>query len=85
MADRRETAMAGCNDQCGCPSPCPGGDACRCATKESTAGGADHKKCPCGEHCSCNPCTCEKSQASSGSGRPSCTCGPGCTCETCAA
>ncbi|KAK3195603.1 hypothetical protein Dsin_026913 [Dipteronia sinensis] len=33
MADVRGSSGV-CNDRCGCPSPCPGGLACRCASKE---------------------------------------------------
>ncbi|PON89908.1 EC metallothionein-like protein [Trema orientale] len=74
-----------CNDTCGCPTPCPGGLACRCRTSETTSGvGAEHKKCPCGEHCSCNPCDCGRSAATAGVGKAHCDCGPGCACVTCA-
>ncbi|XP_030461309.1 metallothionein-like protein 4B [Syzygium oleosum] len=85
MADRSGTT-AGCNDRCGCPNPCPGRDACRC-TSISKASGRDeaHKRCTCGEHCGCNPCSCAKAWAATGTGRLHCRCGNGCTCATCAA
>ncbi|KAI3442422.1 uncharacterized protein J3R85_001173 [Psidium guajava] len=85
MADRSRTT-AGCNDQCGCPNPCPGGGACRCTSISEASGGDDgHKRCTCGEHCSCNPCPCAKMEAATGTGRRYCRCGNGCTCATCAA
>lgn len=78
-----------CNDRCGCPSPCPGGIACRC----TSASGADdvvsdveHRKCSCGEHCGCNPCTCSKSTdfPTTAAGKAFfCLCGDGCTCIRC--
>ncbi|KAK1262279.1 hypothetical protein QJS04_geneDACA018986 [Acorus gramineus] len=46
----------GCNEPCGCPTPCDGGNTCRCTGGSE----AEHAVCKCGEHCSCNPCTCEK-------------------------
>ncbi|KAL4352361.1 hypothetical protein GQ457_06G003610 [Hibiscus cannabinus] len=82
MADTRGGGVV-CNDSCGCPSPCPGGMACRCTTKETTSG-TDHKRCSCGEHCGCNPCTCSKAEAVAGTGKSFCKCGTGCTCVTCA-
>ncbi|XP_022140669.1 metallothionein-like protein 4A [Momordica charantia] len=74
-----------CNQSCGCAVPCPGGNACRCATaKVETAGGdAAHRWCPCGEHCGCNPCTCPSAVA--GVGKDFCKCGENCRCETCGA
>ncbi|KAL5788996.1 hypothetical protein ACOSP7_005945 [Xanthoceras sorbifolium] len=81
MADVRGSSLV-CNDRCGCPSPCPGGLACRCASKEGSE--YEHKKCSCGEHCGCNPCECSKTEVAS-SGKAGCTCGDGCTCTTCAA
>lgn len=70
-----------CNDTCGCPTPCPGGLACKCrsGTEDPTAG-VEHKHCSCGEHCGCNPCHCTKAV-----GAGICKCGAGCTCVTCAA
>ncbi|KAL2937577.1 Metallothionein-like protein 4B [Bienertia sinuspersici] len=44
----------------------------------------EHKRCSCGEHCSCNPCTCSNTEVR-GTGKASCKCGSGCTCQTCAA
>ncbi|XP_038876665.1 metallothionein-like protein 4A [Benincasa hispida] len=47
-----------CNQSCGCAVPCPGGNACRCATATAPApagGEMAHRRCPCGEHCGCNP------------------------------
>ncbi|KAL2937583.1 Metallothionein-like protein 4B [Bienertia sinuspersici] len=44
----------------------------------------EHKRCSCGEHCSCNLCTCSKTEVR-GTGKASCRCGNGCTCQTCAA
>ncbi|OMO59138.1 Plant EC metallothionein-like protein, family 15 [Corchorus olitorius] len=83
MADiRAEVGGAGCNDRCGCPSPCPGGVACRCKGSETSGAEAEHKRCSCGEHCGCNPCTCTKDPAA-GTGKLFCKCGSGCTCVTC--
>ncbi|GKV19066.1 hypothetical protein SLEP1_g29366 [Rubroshorea leprosula] len=79
-----EGVVVVCDDRCGCPSPCPGGTACRCPTAEASAGGVEHKKCSCGEHCSCNPCGCDKTEVT-GTGKVYCKCGPNCTCATCAA
>ncbi|CAA7410690.1 unnamed protein product [Spirodela intermedia] len=76
-------ATRGCSGTCGCPNPCPGGEACRCATGGRVSG-AQHSVCSCGEHCSCNPCECGKSGASSGAGVASCTCGSSCRCDSCA-
>ncbi|KAK2665718.1 hypothetical protein Ddye_004292 [Dipteronia dyeriana] len=77
-----------CNDRCGCPSPCPGGLACRCASMEGMSD-YEHKKCSCGEHCGCNPCTCSKTEVTGTGtgtgGKVSCRCGDDCTCTTCAA
>ncbi|XP_021752958.1 metallothionein-like protein 4B [Chenopodium quinoa] len=81
MADIKGSSTAGCNDKCGCPSPCPGDDTCRCTT---SGGDMDHKICSCGEHCGCNPCACSKTEAT-GTGKASCKCGSGCTCSTCSA
>ncbi|XVF01630.1 hypothetical protein REPUB_Repub04eG0104800 [Reevesia pubescens] len=74
--------VAVCKDRCGCPSPCPGGVACRCIAIETTSG-TDHKRCSCGEHCVCNPFTCSKAEVA-GTGKLFCKCGSGCTCVTCA-
>ncbi|XP_015893069.1 EC protein I/II-like [Ziziphus jujuba] len=74
-----------CDDTCGCPSPCPGGLACRCTSSDVTASGEEHRKCSCGEHCGCNPCTCSKSATTAGVGKAHCKCGSGCTCVTCGA
>ncbi|KAF3434869.1 hypothetical protein FNV43_RR21956 [Rhamnella rubrinervis] len=78
-----------CNDACGCPYPCPGGLACRCTTRDvSASSGEEHRKCSCGDHCGCNPCTCSKSDTTVagviGVGKVHCRCGAGCTCVTCA-
>ncbi|KAK2984446.1 hypothetical protein RJ640_026933 [Escallonia rubra] len=81
MADRVSAVV--CNDRCGCPSPCPGGLACRCRSGGEEDPNMQHKECSCGEHCGCNPCTCPKTVT--GTGRASCKCGAGCTCVTCAA
>ncbi|CAH8372410.1 unnamed protein product [Eruca vesicaria subsp. sativa] len=86
MADiGKGTSVAGCNDRCGCPSPCPGGESCRCRMSAASAGDQGHNMCPCGEHCDCNPCTCSKTQTSAKGSKAFCTCGEGCTCATCAA
>ncbi|XP_022897381.1 metallothionein-like protein 4B [Olea europaea var. sylvestris] len=82
MAEARPRAVV-CDDRCGCPSPCPGGTACRCVSAEDVSS-MEHKLCSCGEHCSCNICTCSKSEVTA-TGRAFCKCGPGCTCTTCAA
>ncbi|KAI4375796.1 hypothetical protein MLD38_013622 [Melastoma candidum] len=82
MADMTGRA-SGCNQHCGCPVPCPGGNSCRCPTGEAGAG-IDHVTCQCGEHCGCNPCTCEKT-STAGTGRANCRCREGCRCTTCAA
>ncbi|MBA0750979.1 hypothetical protein Gogos_002351 [Gossypium gossypioides] len=55
----------------------------RCTTTETTSG-ADHKRCSCGDHCGCNPCTCSKDDVAAGTGKLYCKCGTGCTCATCA-
>ncbi|CAN1143188.1 Metallothionein-like protein 4B [Linum perenne] len=71
----------GCNALCGCPVPCPGGNSCGCR-------GADHNKCSCGEHCGCNPCSCQKESGGGVMmrvGKAHCKCGSGCTCTACAA
>ncbi|XP_059643713.1 metallothionein-like protein 4B [Cornus florida] len=88
MTDAREELRRGamvCNDRCGCPSPCPGGIACRCTNSGVSSGGAgvEHKRCSCGDHCGCNPCTCTKTEMT-GTGKVLCKCGDGCTCVTCA-
>ncbi|CAI0471345.1 unnamed protein product [Linum tenue] len=76
----------GCNAICGCPVPCPGGNACRCRTADTTKTAGDgHNKCSCGEHCGCNPCTCQKAGVSTGVGKAHCKCGAGCSCPTCTA
>ncbi|KAF8013234.1 hypothetical protein BT93_I1178 [Corymbia citriodora subsp. variegata] len=85
MSDLTGTRAGACDDRCGCPSPCPGGTSCRCATSGAEAGGGmGHKKCSCGDHCGCNPCSCGSATAATGTGRANCRCGPGCTCVTCA-
>ncbi|KAJ8764971.1 hypothetical protein K2173_010436 [Erythroxylum novogranatense] len=83
MADT--TRAVACNDTCGCPSPCPGGEACSCRTIWQSSGGEGdgHNRCSCGEHCGCNPCTCPRSEVTSGVGRAYCKCGDACTCATC--
>ncbi|XP_057519319.1 metallothionein-like protein 4B [Amaranthus tricolor] len=81
MADIKGSSNADCNDTCGCPSPCPGGHSCRCNT---SGGEVEHKKCSCGEHCGCNPCTCTKIEVK-GTGKDFCKCRSGCACATCAA
>ncbi|MBA0842637.1 hypothetical protein Goarm_002447 [Gossypium armourianum] len=55
----------------------------RCTATETTSG-ADHKRCSCGDHCGCNPCTCSKDDVAAGTGKLYCKCGTGCTCATCA-
>ncbi|KAL9332897.1 hypothetical protein Peur_073036 [Populus x canadensis] len=58
----------------------------RCGSVKDTGGegeGAGHKKCSCGEHCGCNPCTCPRSVVTTGVGKEYCTCGAGCACPTC--
>nr|XP_043621970.1 metallothionein-like protein 4B [Erigeron canadensis] len=86
MADMRGSGVI-CDERCGCPSPCPGGVQCRCKSGGmQTSGGAteEHKKCSCGQHCGCNPCTCSKATASSGGvGKAFCKCDDGCACVTC--
>ncbi|KAJ0967775.1 hypothetical protein J5N97_024692 [Dioscorea zingiberensis] len=82
MADRGTRV---CDELCGCEVPCPGGARCICGTTAATTTAGQHVTCSCGEHCSCNPCTCERSTARVGTGRGSCTCGVRCTCPTCAA
>ncbi|KAG0457002.1 hypothetical protein HPP92_021839 [Vanilla planifolia] len=74
-----------CDETCGCSVPCPGGDQCRCRTTEEGAGGVVHSLCECGEHCSCNPCTCGMSTggALQGTRRGSCTCSASCNCSGC--
>ncbi|KAK6916822.1 Plant EC metallothionein-like protein, family 15 [Dillenia turbinata] len=74
---------SGCNDRCGCAVPCPGGLACRCGGTARGETTAEHKKCSCGEHCGCNPCSCGKI-ATAGVGGAFCRCGDGCTCVSCA-
>ncbi|CAI9095964.1 OLC1v1032013C2 [Oldenlandia corymbosa var. corymbosa] len=81
-----------CDSGCGCPVPCPGGVSCRCASggmgggaKSGEEQSGEHKKCTCGEHCGCNPCTCDQGSNISGTGKTHCKCGPGCTCVTCTA
>ncbi|KAI8533271.1 hypothetical protein RHMOL_Rhmol11G0284800 [Rhododendron molle] len=108
MGDPRGRVVV-CDDRCGCPSPCPGGLACRCKYVCINAGvvlvqvvvyvmgrgdeeNMEHKRCSCGEHCGCNPCTCSKtdiiittpSSAAAAAGKAFCNCGVGCTCLTCA-
>ncbi|KAK9944393.1 hypothetical protein M0R45_009964 [Rubus argutus] len=85
MATLGGARLTTCNDRCGCPTPCPGGLSCRCATRTVPGTVDDHKKCSCGEHCGCNPCTCAKSAATTGVGKAYCKCGDACTCVSCAA
>ncbi|XP_011040934.1 PREDICTED: EC protein homolog 2-like [Populus euphratica] len=91
MADTRGGTV-GCNDECGCPVPCPGGtshnilpdNAYRCSSMKATSGeGAGHNKCSCGEHCGCNPGTCPRSVVTTGVGKAYCKCGADCACPTC--
>ncbi|KMT01557.1 hypothetical protein BVRB_9g215580 [Beta vulgaris subsp. vulgaris] len=82
MADIKGSTTTGCNDACGCPYPCPGDVTCRCTT--TSGGEMEHKKCSCGEHCGCNPCTCSKAEIK-GTGKAFCKCGSGCSCTKCAA
>ncbi|KNA10295.1 hypothetical protein SOVF_145780 [Spinacia oleracea] len=82
MADVKGSTTAGCNETCGCPSPCPGDQTCRCTTSSGEEMG--HNKCSCGEHCGCNPCTCSKTVVK-GTGKAFCKCSTGCACSTCAA
>ncbi|EOX98894.1 Plant EC metallothionein-like protein [Theobroma cacao] len=63
-----------CDERCGCPSPCPGGVACRCASGD-TSEVDGHRRCSCGEHCSCNPCSCTNAVAGTGIGKAFCKCG----------
>ncbi|XP_019054386.1 PREDICTED: metallothionein-like protein 4B [Nelumbo nucifera] len=75
--------VGSCNDRCGCPSPCIGGQSCRCNPSASSGDPEmQHMRCSCGAHCGCNPCTCTKAEA--GTGKAFCRCGEGCTCVTCA-
>ncbi|CAK9153902.1 unnamed protein product [Ilex paraguariensis] len=77
MADTRGGGGVVCNDRCGCPSPCPGGIACKCRSSETATGddpNMQHRECSCGKHCGCNPCTCSKSVVS-GPGKDFCKCG----------
>ncbi|KAL1541203.1 metallothionein-like protein 4B [Salvia divinorum] len=83
MADMKGSGVV-CDESCGCPSPCPGGTACSCKGGGAEGSTMDHKKCSCGEHCGCNPCTCTKITGT-GTGKAHCRCGTGCTCATCAA
>ncbi|KAL8143689.1 hypothetical protein V2J09_016721 [Rumex salicifolius] len=72
-----------CDEKCGCPSPCPGGTACKCTGRGGEAAESEHKTCGgCGQHCGCNPCSCRKSV--SVTGKASCKCGSACTCTSCA-
>ncbi|KAK8706561.1 hypothetical protein V6N13_050122 [Hibiscus sabdariffa] len=73
-----------CDETCGCLSPCPGGVTCRCATGD-TSERDGHRRCSCGDHCNCNPCSCDNAVAAGGGGvgKAFCKCGDGCTCATC--
>ncbi|KAK1560681.1 hypothetical protein Q3G72_029589 [Acer saccharum] len=46
----------------------------RCACKEGISD-YEHKKCSCGEHCGCNPCTCSKTEVAGTGGKVPCMCG----------
>ncbi|XP_023872999.2 metallothionein-like protein 4A [Quercus suber] len=87
-----------CNETCGCPVPCPGSvlvemqyvcnvimNRCTTTSVSSTTAKDDHMTCSCGEHCSCNPCTCPKNVQTMGTGSAFCKCGDGCTCPNCLA
>ncbi|KAK9666926.1 hypothetical protein RND81_14G221300 [Saponaria officinalis] len=81
MADIKSSGGStnvGCDQTCGCPSPCPGDHTCRGEREEV------HMKCSCGDHCGCNPCTCLKEEVK-GTGKAFCKCGDACSCVTCAA
>ncbi|OMP03260.1 Plant EC metallothionein-like protein, family 15 [Corchorus capsularis] len=79
-----------CDERCGCPSPCPGGISCRCASGD-TSDADGHRRCSCGDHCSCNPCSCGEAHeaaaagTTTGVGKAFCKCGDGCTCTLCSA
>ncbi|XP_004290064.1 PREDICTED: EC protein homolog 1-like [Fragaria vesca subsp. vesca] len=85
MATLGGARLTTCNDTCGCPTPCPGGLSCRCATRSDSTTAADHKKCSCGAHCGCNPCSCASKVVTTGVGKAYCKCGDACNCVSCAA
>uniref|UniRef100_A0A7N0UNF3 Metallothionein n=1 Tax=Kalanchoe fedtschenkoi TaxID=63787 RepID=A0A7N0UNF3_KALFE len=64
MADRSKKSE--CNEGCGCPVPCPGGNTCKCEAGRAPGGGASAfvhaKDCPCGDRCTCNPCKCNDAE-----------------------
>ncbi|KAK1653355.1 hypothetical protein QYE76_071160 [Lolium multiflorum] len=73
-----------CDDKCGCALPCAGKSSSGGAVPVNPAA-AVHTMCTCGEHCSCNPCSCGRLGTGDGAGRADCTCGPTCTCVICTA
>nr|AAT45001.1 metallothionein [Xerophyta humilis] len=71
-----------CDETCGCPVPCSLDTACKCSVESGNAA-SRHATCTCGEHCSCNPCSCGKVPIGVQAGKGSCSCGSGCNCEKC--